>query len=546
MVHRTLRLLVEVYPTVEHEFASWLNQNIQLSELSVGSRQKVWWKCPKGPDHVWEASPNQRTCAGKLHGCPICAGKLVVRSTSLARRRPDLLKEWDWERNKKMTSGSVSIGSNRVVWWRCPEGSEHVWRASVKSRTQKNNKCPVCQSLAFRYPKVLAEFHPTKNGDLNPFQLSFSSHRRVWWKCPKGPDHVWEASPNSRSSNQSGCPICSGHKVVRSNSLAITNPEIAAQWYYEKNIGLNPTDFYARSHLSVWWKCKEAPDHIWKSQIKSRTSLNLGCPFCSGRRNTKSNSLFAKKPKIAVLWHPTKNRPVEPTEVTPYSNRLVWWKCPEGDDHEWQATVANIVNGGSCPVCLGRRITATNNLFALYPHLQEEWDFIENSTINPWKLSPGSKQKVRWVCKLDQKHHWFAAIKDRTTRESGCPYCAERLNVSELRMLEIIKSLYPSEEINYRAKPKWLQRLELDIYIPVLNLAFEYQGQQHFKPIDLFGGVEAYIKQVERDRQKRVLCYQKGVILIEVNCDEPLSKEVILGKIEDAGLPPPNASNVET
>jgi hypothetical protein len=88
--------------------------------------------------------------------------------------------------------------------------------------------------------------------------------------------------------------------------------------------------------------------------------------------------------------------------------------------------------------------------------------------------------------------------------------------------------------------------MELDVYIPVLKLAFEYQGQQHFKPIDLFGGVEVYIKQVGRDRQKRVLCHQNGVILIEVNCDEPLSKEAILGKIEDAGLPPPTASDVET
>jgi len=217
----------------------------------------------------------------------------------------------------------------------------------------------------------------------------------------------------------------------------------------------------------------------------------------------------------------------------------VWWKCPEGVDHEWKAIVANVVNGSTWPVCMGRKITTTNNLLALYPELKEEWDFEENADIDPRKTSPGSKQKVWWVCKRDPEHRWFATIKDRTAKGSGCPYCAERLNVSELQMLEIIKAAYPAEEVVYRAKPEWLQRLELDAYLPALGLAFEYQGQQHFRPVELFGGVEAYVKQVQRDRLKRELCVQRKIVLIEVYYDEPLSMELILSKIDDAGMPAP-------
>lgn len=538
--------LIEVYPEVAQQFASALNNGLSPHELTVGSRHRIWWKCDKGLDHVWQASPNQRTSGGKLRGCPVCAGKNVVASTSLATTHPELLNEWDREQNDQITPHDVTAGSNIIVWWRCPEASNHVWQASIKSRTKKNNKCPVCQSIAFKYPKYAAEIHPTRNVNLDPYHLSFSSHSSIWWKCPKGPDHIWETSPNRRTSNLAGCPICAGYKVVKSNSLATTHPKISAQWYYEKNASMEPTDVHAGSHRYAWWKCEEAPNHIWSAQIKSRTVNNLGCPFCSGRRVTVGNSLATQKPQMTELWHPIKNLPLKPTEVTPYSNRLVWWRCPQGDDHEWQATVANIVNGSTCPICMGRKITATNNLFVLHPDLTEEWDFEENTEIDPWKISPGSKQKVWWVCKRDIEHRWYATIKDRTDKGSGCPYCAERLNLHELQMLEIIKQTFPTEDVFYRAKPEWLHRLELDVYLPTLGLAFEYQGQQHFRPVELFGGAEAYMKQVERDRLKRELCAQKNMVLIEVYYDEPLSMELILSKIDDAGLPRPSFADLGT
>jgi hypothetical protein len=239
---------------------------------------------------------------------------------------------------------------------------------------------------------------------------------------------------------------------------------------------------------------------------------------------------------MAELWHPTKNHPLNPTEVTPYSSQIVWWKCPEGDDHEWQATIANVVNGSTCPVCMGRKITTTNNLFALHPELKDEWDFGENTENDPWKLSPGSKQKVWWICKRDREHRWLTTVGDRTVKGSGCPYCADRLNLNELNMLEIIKKIFLTEAISYRAKPAWLQRLELDVYLPALKLAFEYQGQQHFRPIELFGGAEAYRKQVERDQLKRDLCVKNNIVLIEVYYDEVLSMKLILSKIDDAGI----------
>ena len=388
----------------------------------------------------------------------------------------------------------------------------------------------MCNSLLTLFPKIAKEFHTLLNENINIGELAYSSHTKIWWKCSKGFDHVWNATPNSRTSMNTGCPICSGYKVVKSNSLSTVFPELAVQWDFKKNIELSPDSIYAKSSKKVWWVCPEAIDHKWKAQIKSRAN-GMGCPICSGRKVVKSNSLAIEKPKIAKLFHVEKNIPLTAYDITPFSNKSVWWKCPEGDDHIWKATVANIVNGSTCPICMGRKITKTNNLAILYPDLIEEWDFKKNS-INPQLLSPGTKDKVWWICKRDSEHTWFSTIKDRTSKGSGCPICSIKLNVSETKMLDYIKEIFPALEILYRYRPKWLLRMELDVFIPELNLGFEYQGVQHFKPVEFFGGIETFLSQVKRDKKKKQLCKENNVILIEVFYDEVLSKELIENKIK--------------
>jgi len=528
-------LLKEKYPALQSQFDEELNKGIDFDELTTGSRLMVWWRCHEGSDHVWAASVNQRTSGAKLRGCPVCAGKKVVKSSSLGTLRADIAEEWHHERNSPLTPYEVTPASNKKVWWRCSKHSSHMWLASPKQRTRQSNVCPICNSLGYLFPAFAEQWHPTKNGRLTPFDVSYSAHTKVWWKCPEGFDHVWQASPNTRTSQNSGCPICAGYRVVKSNSLAVVYPELASQWCYERNVPLTPDNVYCRSTKKVWWKCPEGNDHVWSSRIKSR-ALGIGCPICSGRKVAKSNSLAERRPEVASLWHPSKNKELTPYNVTPLSSRMVWWKCPQGEDHEWNATVANVVSGSTCPVCMNRRITETNNVFALYEDLEKEWDFGTNKNVNPLKLSAGSKIKVWWICRRNAEHRWLASVRDRAKKDSGCPFCAMKLNVQETRMYEIIKSLFRPLEVRYRFKPRWLGRLELDVYVPEVRLGFEYQGAQHFRPIELFGGERAFVEQVKRDELKRRTCKKKGVSLIYAYYDERLSANLIRRKIEDAGL----------
>jgi len=107
--------------------------------------------------------------------------------------------------------------------------------------------------------------------------------------------------------------------------------------------------------------------------------------------------------------------------------------------------------------------------------------------------------------------------------------------VSETLLYNIITHLYPNHSIIRHHHPGWLDRLELDIYLPELNLAFEYQGQQHFHAIKAWGGEKALNDLQERDRKKANLCSRNGITLIPIDYTEPLTegylRQVISQKI---------------
>ena len=76
-------------------------------------------------------------------------------------------------------------------------------------------------------------------------------------------------------------------------------------------------------------------------------------------------SLAELNPELARQWHPTKNDNLSPYDVTPNSQKKVWWKCPKGDDHEWDAIVADRNNGIGCAVCSNYKVVESNTRYCI-------------------------------------------------------------------------------------------------------------------------------------------------------------------------------------
>ena len=187
----------------------------------------------------------------------------------------------------------------------------------------------------FDHNKILVdEWHPTKNGELTPKDVTPNSGKKVWWRCEKG--HEWQATVNDRSRNR-GCPFCAGRKVCKDNSLLFLKPLLAAEWHPVKNKPLKPSEVTVNSNKKVWWLCEK--NHEWLEKISERSKGN-NCPYCSGRRVCIDNSLEFVNPKLAKEWHPSKNGLLKPSDVTTKSGKTVWWKCEKG--HEWKAKIYNL------------------------------------------------------------------------------------------------------------------------------------------------------------------------------------------------------------
>jgi hypothetical protein len=103
--------------------------------------------------------------------------------------------------------------------------------------------------------------------------------------------------------------------------------------------------------------------------------------------------------------------------------------------------------------------------------------------------------------------------------------------ISETRMFHIIQEIYPNEKLVRHHRPSWLEGLELDVFVPDHMIAFEYQGEQHRKPMKQWGGRVAFDALRLRDERKKWLCDQHGCKLIELWFDEPLSLDHLRSKV---------------
>ena len=109
---------------------------------------------------------------------------------------------------------------------------------------------------------------------------------------------------------------------------------------------------------------------------------------------------------------------------------------------------------------------------------------------------------------------------------------------SEELVYSIVKKLYRDYQVVYQYRPLFLNTGKginsYDIYICGLRIAIEYQGKQHFEPVDFFGGQEHYQDQHERDLLKAKLSKDNGVSLVYVNYWEDISSDLIRSKVEQA------------
>lgn len=462
-----MSLLSQTHPELFSELSPALNPGLDVTKVATFSNKKVWWvhRTANGDLHQWQQIVRNRTFDGT--GCSVCGTMKRVPGQfpapkpgqSLAERFPQIATLWNRSLNQDLTPSMVTSRSVRRVWWRCPVGHEFI--RSVHNMVAVGGCCSRCKSTGRRarreglHPQVAAEWHPTKNGDLTPSDVTRYSQRKVWWLGTCG--HSWRASPAIRAGYATGCPKCStigsGDRFTAwtqgsSASLAERHPEIAAQWHPTKNGDLTPADVTYGSAKRVWWQCSEG--HEWVNTVNSRTGRGRGCWCCAypvrvpkPEAPHPGRSLGEVAPDLAAQWHEAKNGLVTTRDIEIDSTQKVWWRCEKG--HEWSSTPASRSTSRSgCRACANKsernsradvvekaaREAAekeATSLPALFPRVAAEWHPTRNGDRTARDTRPYSNRDTWWVC--SEGHEWSEAVANRTAHSRDgrpCPTCSPR------------------------------------------------------------------------------------------------------------------------
>jgi ankyrin repeat protein len=147
---------------------------------------------------------------------------------------------------------------------------------------------------------------------------------------------------------------------------------------------------------------------------------------------------------------------------------------------------------------------------------------------------------------ITERFCWLSRHFENSVRTTiGLPKIGEGW-VSETNLYKTLEREFPNERIVRHARPAWLGRQHLDVYFPRLNIAVEYQGTQHQKPVTLFGGELGFKLGKQRDSKKRKLCELHNCELLEVFPEQPITPVVELIRSAIAKLPSAGAIRIES
>jgi hypothetical protein len=416
--------LAAVRPGLAKEWHPTKNGSLTPENVKSYSNQNVWWLCPTNRSHEWQATIANRS---KGSGCPYCTGRAADKDNCLAAKNPELAKEWHLTKNGNLTPSNVTSSSHKKVWWLCQKNRSHEWQATIASRNQEHG-CPYCHNqisqLELRIYCELKYLFPSTTSKKKLFGHECDIYISEIKAGVEVDGAYWHRNKYKKDKQKSDTIRSKGITLIRARERGLER--------------ISDTDIFYSSRDSALAIIK-----------KIVSSLNEQCILDLNRRKTIDQylqrqsfaseseykklwdilplplpglSLVEQNPELAKEWHPTKNGNLTSSNVTPGSQRIVWWLCPKNRSHEWQAPIAGRNQGHGCPYCSGRAVDKGNCLVAMNPALAKQWHPIKNGSLTPENVTLNSGKKVWWLCPKNKSHEWQAAVASRS-KGGGCPYC---------------------------------------------------------------------------------------------------------------------------
>ena len=294
-----------------------------------------------------------------------------------------------------------------------------------------------------------------------------------------------------------------------------------AQELAKVNSGICLSKKYTNNHTKMRWKCESG--HIWETTF-ANIRRGCWCPKCRGgvRLSIYDCHSVAKAKGGQCLESDYQN-----------ADTPMLWICDLG--HTWRAKFMKVNNGSWCPNC-----SHTKKKSIL--------DAQKVATSKNGKCLSGEykncKEHLLWEC--EKGHKWNASL-DNIGRGKWCPECSigktQRLLQNILESILDVKSLSNYKGFGWLKTSKY-GKLELDIYFPDIKLAVEYDGEQHFVPVN-FGGISSKeakknlkkTKKLDKLKNIRIAQHPEDVkYFIRFGYKNNITSDCVLEKLKKVGI----------
>ena len=248
-----------------------------------------------------------------------------------------------------------------------------------------------------------------------------------------------------------------------------------------------------------------------RGEVLLRKGKTYQCSFCHTPKEIVTKKNFEKITFLA------KESDIEIVSFTKTSE-VATFKCNKCGG-KFNREPLRFIKNQLCPICESKCVTVPLSVFKNRLAELEGYSLVKEEEYR----SLHEKVLIRHECGFV----WSVSPQKLLSGHSHCPKCSKKMSLGEKRVKKFL------EEGNIAYIPQWQQTIEdhnlfFDFYLPHNNLAIEFQGEQHFRPVDWFGGEDAFLIRQQYDQLKRDWCKKNNIVLLEISWRDYDSVEEIL------------------
>lgn len=407
------------YPEVAKEWHPYLNFPLTPSNILPKSTKKTWWQCDKG--HAWQATPSNRTSGGTR--CPFCNSQTSELEIRFYSELDKLLGNGLWRSKIEGVEIDVLFPDHKLGL----EIDGYPWHVGKEDKDIR--KTELLKKIGYNLIHIRHEYlKPLFKEDIifyngKPYKDALIRTVTRLVELNYLNNDIKEYYLKNAFINQDKfdeiMSWVSG--AIPGTSLAELFPELVKEWIIDKNLPISPEKITAGSNKIVWWICKNG--HEWQASISNRVK-GSGCAACSKKISSAEYNLQNTNSDLLQYWDYSKND-ISPSELTPKSNKKIWWKCHRS--HSFLMSLKDFSRKNNCPICSGKRVTQDNCLEVKLPDLALFWDFEKNAENSPKTVTSSSGKIFWWRCP-NCDFSWNQSPNSITRRPSlnYCPSCRKK------------------------------------------------------------------------------------------------------------------------